>query len=163
MIAVMKRDLLIELLKLTAAGFAGALFSSFFGAFFSFRRFRKEETWKQRRDTYHEILLGIEKIRENAAAISDYYATQGHMGQENWNRLGETLDSLQNISRADDFIISPVAAKALKAFIGVFDHPEFGCVPPDDAEDVVKSGAKAVPIIKAEAARHLGLEFSKTS
>ena len=75
--------------------------------------------------------------------------------------MGDYISTLREVSRSGDYIVSASAAIALKGFLSVLDHPDFGSVPSDDADSVLKAAQQALPIIRQEAAKHLGLKLSK--
>lgn len=152
-----------ELAKLlvvpVVAGVASALATNYFAASFSFRRFRKEQWWTEKREAYHSIIKRLSEISFNAGAALVEQETYGQVKPSRVPERDKALSwSLQEIASSGAYIVSQATVKALEEF---WHKREQG----QSSDDVYKmietdydAANRALQIVRAEAHRDLGVE-----
>ena len=89
------------------AGIVAALATNYFGARFSFARFRKEQWWTEKREAYHSIIRKLSDVAFNAHAEIARLETGGEISSDKAPQRDKALSwSLQEIASAGAYIVS---------------------------------------------------------
>ena len=141
---------------LIAAVIAAAL-TTYLGAHFSFRRFRKEQWWHEKRKAYDSIITQLSRINFDAQREMDNLATGGAFVLPKRPEREKAVSlSLQEVASAGAYIVSETTAtlvrKVLSA-IAISDTGDFH----GDLERIIDAAEKAIVEIRTEAYRDLGI------
>jgi hypothetical protein len=138
-------------------GTVGAFVTNYFGAFFSLRRFRKEQWWLERRDAYDSIIKRLADIKFNSERQIMAGISQGEYVLP---KAPESVDasgwSLQEAASAGGYLISQETAEAIRR---VLDAQASCGDLNEEFERTRREATAALKIVRAEA--HHDLKVKK--
>jgi hypothetical protein len=140
------------------AGIVAALASTYLTAWFSFRRFRREQWWQAKRDAYESVIRALSEIMFDS--YSDYVrleTTGNVVPPKAPDREKELTWSLQEISSGGAYIVSDKTVATVEALLKQLAAPD-GDADADTFKAVYEKTKKAMQAIKLEAHRDLGVE-----
>jgi hypothetical protein len=137
------------------AGLVAAVASTYLTARFSFKRFRQEQWWQEKRDAYESIIRALSEIMFNASR--ELAKMEGADPPKAAERQKELSWSLQEIASSGAYIVSEKTVAAIAAFRNrsgaEFVNDFYGMI--DQEYGAAKA---ALEIIRAEAHRDLGVK-----
>lgn len=138
-------------------GAVGAFLTNYFGAHFTFNRFRKEQWWLAKRDAYDSIIRRLADLKFACARELASLETGGVMVPPKAPEREKALAwSLQEVSSAGRYIVSAETAEAVQQVLKVLAGAE-----PDFYQELCNeydAADEALKIVRAEAHRDLKVE-----
>jgi hypothetical protein len=150
---------LVEVLRFVVApliaAVIAAVLTTYLGAHFSFRRFRKEQWWHEKRKAYDSIITQLSRIKFDAERKMEDLETGGaFMPPKRPEREKAISWSLQEVASAGAYIVTEKTAKEVTKVLSAmsyYDTEDFH----GDLVRESKAAEKALVEIRAEAHRDL--------
>jgi hypothetical protein len=142
------------------AGVVAAFLTNYWSARFSFRRFRQEQWWNEKREAYHSIIRKLSEIAFEARANLADIETGGQISPPKAPRKNDALSwSLQEIASSGAYIVSEKTVKAVEAMLETLasSHTQSGGDYYKELSLDYDSAQDALKVVRSEAPRELGM------
>ena len=152
---------MVEVLRFVVApliaAVIAAVLTTYLGAHFSFRRFRKEQWWHEKRKAYDSIITQLSRIKFDAERERDNLSTGGtFIPPKRPEREKAITWSLQEVASAGAYIVTEKTAEEVKKVMSAMSYYDSGDFY-GDLERESTAAKDALVAVRAEAYRDLGV------
>lgn len=154
----------LEILKVLGApliaGIVAAFLTNYLGAHFTLKRFRREQWWLSKRDSYDSIIRKLADIKFSSGWELNSLETGGQIVPPKAPERAKALSwSLQEVASTGANIVSPKTVEAVQHVLDVLASSGFSTRDPYEAISKDYEAAKeALEVVRAEAHRDMKVE-----